>query len=135
MRAALNAEAVIVEQLAVADDSAVAEAAFEEQRDPEGEGPESLWGLDVGVASAVIALSALGATPFISCNAGSFGGVHPASRPYVAFYIASASPDLLLALAEGAGLGLEVQDGVLCLYARTILDLMQFARLAEEHQP
>lgn len=132
VRDALKVEAAVVDQIAAAVPvSAEAEAAFEAQRDLDSEGAEALWGLDVGVASAVIALSALGAVPFISCNAGSFGGVHAASRPYVAFYIAKASADLLVALAESAGVGLEVQDGVLCLYGRTILDLMQFARLAE----
>jgi hypothetical protein len=87
--------------------------------------------LDVGVASAVIALSALGATPFISCNAGSFGGVHPAGRPYVAFFVGAASPDILVELAEAAGVGLEVEDGVVRLYARTVLDLIKFADLAQ----
>ncbi|KRC43581.1 hypothetical protein ASE17_20520 [Phenylobacterium sp. Root77] len=131
VRDALKVEAAVVDQIAAVPVSAEAEAAFEAQRDLDSEGAEALWGLDVGVASAVIALSALRAMPFISCNAGSFGGVHAASRPYVAFYIAEASPDLLLALAERAGVGLEVQDGVLCLYGRTILDLMQFASVAE----
>lgn len=132
LRAALDIETSIVERLAGAEDPAAAEAAFEAGRDPEEEGAKSLWGLDVGVASAVIALSALGATPFISCNAGSFGGAHPAGRPYVAFYLGTASPVLLLALAEGAGVGLEVEDGVVRLYARTVLDLLRFARLVEE---
>lgn len=131
VRASLTVETEIIDRLATAEDSAVAEAAFEAQRDLDGEGAEALWGLDVGVASAVIALSALGATPFISCNAGSFGGTHPASMPYVAFYLATASPDLLLALADEADVGLEIADGVLRLYARTVLDLLQFARLAE----
>jgi hypothetical protein len=131
VRAALSVEAALVERLAGADDAAAAEELFEAWRDLEGEGAQALWGLDVGVASAVIALSALGATPFISCNAGSFGGTHPASKPYVAFYLAAASPDVLLRLAEIAGAGLEIADGVLCLYARTVLDIMQFARVAE----
>lgn len=131
VRAALKVEAAIIEQIARAEDASTAEATFEEQRDLEGEGAAALWGLDVGVASAVIALSSLGAAPFISCNAGSFGGTHPASKPYVAFYLGAASPHLLLALAEVADVGLEVVDGVLCLYARTVLDLLQFARLAE----
>lgn len=133
VREALKVEAAVIEQIAAAPVSAEAEAAFEAQRDLDSEGAEALWGLDVGVASAVIALSALGAVPFISCNAGSFGGVHAARRPYVAFYIGQASADLLEAFAESAGVGLEVQNGVLCLYGRTILDLMQFARLAEAY--
>lgn len=135
VRATLDVEAAIVERLAGSDDSAAAEATFEAQRDLEGEGAEALWGLDVGIASAVIALSALGALPFISCNAGSFGGTHPASKPYVAFYLAAASPDLLLTLAEMTDAGLEVVDGVLCLYGRSVLDLLQFARLAEGWRP
>lgn len=133
VRAALKVEASIVEQLGCAEDAAAAEAAFEQERNLDGEGPAGLWGLDVGVASAVIALSALGATPFISCNAGSFGGAHPASQPYVAFYLADASPHLLLDLGARAGVGLDAEDGVLRLYARSVLDLLQFARLAEMH--
>lgn len=131
LRAALTVEVSIVERFGRAEDAAAAEAAFEEERNLEGEGPEALWGLDVGVASAVIALSALGAMPFISCNAGSFGGAHPASQPYVAFYLADASPRLLLELATGAGVGLDAENGVLRLYARTVLDLLLFARIAE----
>ena len=42
---------------------------------------EGLWGLDIGVASATIALSALGAIPVGSCNAGGFGGHHQGASP------------------------------------------------------
>lgn len=126
--AALAVETRVVESLANAADCGDAEAAFEAERDPEADGPDGLWGLDVGVASAVIALSALGATPFISCNAGFFGGAHPASRPYVAFYLANADPTLLKKVAEEADVGLETEDGVLRLYARSVFDLLEFAR-------
>lgn len=132
VREALRVEAPLVAQIASAADSASAEAAFDAGRDPEIEGAEVLWGFDVGVAAAVIALSALGATPFISCNAATFGGPHPAVRPYVAFYIAGADPLVLIDLAKAADVGLEAEDGVACLYARSVLDLLKFARLAEQ---
>lgn len=132
VRAALEVEGPLLAQLAETDDSAATEAAFEAARDPEDEGAAVLWGLDIGVASAVIALSAMGAMPFISCNAGSFGGIHAASRPYIALYLAAAAPEAILALARRAGVGLEVEDGVVRLYARSALDLLQFACFAEE---
>jgi len=131
VRSALVREIAVVAQVAEAADSAAAESAFEAERDPEDEGPDVLWGLDIGVASAVITLSALGAIPFISCNAGSFGGPHPAARPYVAFFIASASPDTLLGLARAADVGLEADNGIVLLYARSVVDLIRFAELAE----
>jgi hypothetical protein len=132
VRDALKVEAPLVAQIASATDSAAAESAFDAARDPEIEGAEVLWGLDIGVAAAVITLSALGATPFISCNASTFGGPHPAARPYVAFYISGADPVALIDLAKAADVGLEAEDGVACLYARCVLDLLRFAELAEQ---
>jgi hypothetical protein len=40
------------------------------------EGDEGLFGLDLGVASSVVALSAARCIPFSSCNGGAFGDHH-----------------------------------------------------------
>jgi hypothetical protein len=69
-------------------------APFQEAADHEAEGmrvdderldcfepSDSLGGLDLGVASATIALSAFSAIPVGSCNAGSFGGFHQSAYP------------------------------------------------------
>lgn len=129
--AVVDVEANLIELFSSADDPSAAEDAFETRRFQDGEGgPTLLYNFDVGVASAVIALAAMGATPFISCNAGSFGGSHPAARPYIAFYLGAASRSVLLVLAKGAGVGLETEDGLGRLCARDIRDLVNFARLA-----
>lgn len=48
---------------------------------------KELWGLDLGVASAVVALSSLGACPVSSCNGGAFGLGHQAGYAYVSFFL------------------------------------------------
>lgn len=132
VRAVLEVEGALIRRVAEAADPAAAEAEYEEQRDTDPDNLEGLCGLDLGVAAAAAALSALGATPFISCNAGSFGGHHPAKCPYVAFYLSSASPARLLALAEAAGVGFGMRDGPITLYARSIIDLREFAQRAAD---
>src|ERR1700716_1490756 len=82
VRAVLDAEARAIARIALSADPAAAEARFEDERDADEDPIEALFGLDVGVAAAVLALSALGAMPYISCNAGSFGGPHQGARPY-----------------------------------------------------
>lgn len=92
---------------------------------------DGLWDLDIGVAAAAIALSALGATPVGSCNAGGFGGHHQARYPYVAFYIDAGAADLILALARTAKVGLRDDESSLAqIYATGDLDLLRFAETA-----
>lgn len=77
----------------------------------DGDGPE-IEGLDLGVASAVVALSVIGCIPFNSCKGGAFGGDHDASAPVVGFYArpeqlqticdVSASRDVTLCAERGA---------------------------------
>jgi hypothetical protein len=129
---ALDYETALVERITNAPNPAAAEARFEDERDLEDDSIEGLYGLDVGVAAAVFALSALGTVPFISCNAGSFGRSHQAAHPYVAFYLSKADPTVLLALAEDADVGLVSQEGVVRLYARSVMDLRRFVLLALE---
>ena len=50
------------------------------------EDSNGIYGLDIGVASAVVALSATRCIPFSSCNGGAFGGSHYESYPVVAFF-------------------------------------------------
>lgn len=132
VRSMLDYEADLVAKIMSAPDPASAEQTFEEEREIDEDSVEGLRGLDVGVGAAVTALSALGATPTISCNAGAFGSAHAASYPYIGFYLAEASPDVLLDLAERADVGLEVRDGLGHLYARSLSDLRRFAELALE---
>lgn len=130
VRALLEVERMLVQRIGTSSDPAAAEAQYEEERDTDPDNLEGLSGLDIGVATAAAALSALGATPFISCNAGTFGPSHPARQPYVAFYLSTASPAVLIKLAETASVGLEVLDGKITLYARSVLDLLGFAQAA-----
>lgn len=91
-------------------------------------GDDPLQHLDIGVASAVVALSAAGCVPFTSCNAGAFGGAHSASFPIVRFFAPANIVDLLLTCAEEAGVGLQLDgDGCVELSAEQIADMMNFA--------
>lgn len=97
---------------------------------------EYLWGLDVGVIGAVMALSALGAVTVSSCNAGGFGGSHVERFPLVAFFLPRAAAAEVFAIAEAADVGLDMTDGGLVrLYGRTDFDLHRFAEkaLARHH--
>ncbi|MCR5877282.1 hypothetical protein [Phenylobacterium sp. J367] len=76
VRAMLDYEAGVIGQILSAPDPAAAEQTFEEEREIDEDSVEGLRGLDVGVGAAVTALSALGATPTISCN----GGLRRAAR-------------------------------------------------------
>lgn len=129
-RQALALEQQLVERFASSGNPAQAEADFDEERGDFGEPEEELWGLDIGVAGAVLTLSALGATPVASCNAGAFGGHHQGSTPFIAFYLGRASLKELHRLAQAADLGLTADRGLGHLYGRSIDDLMNFARVA-----
>lgn len=89
-----------------------------------------LLGLDLGVAAAVIALSAMGQIPAASCNGGAFGGVHRGEHPYVAFYARPSSVELLVDLAREAGAGMSDRHGLALLYGQTVFALQAFALVA-----
>jgi hypothetical protein len=129
VRFALEREDSLIRAFSTASSPAEAEAAFDGDRDPDDE-REALWGLDVGVASAVTALGALGAQTTLSCNGGAFGNPHFRDAACVRFYPAGASIEALLSLAERADVGLVQEGGCALLYARSIMDLQTFARLA-----
>ncbi len=131
VRRALELERAVVGRIEAANDPAVAESDFDELRLEALDPIEELCGLDVGVASAVLAVSALGAIPVSSCNGGCFGSPHQAQHPYVAFYLPKDRAARVLDLAEPADVGLCVdQDGIAQIYGRTIHDLLRFAALA-----
>jgi hypothetical protein len=89
---------------------------------------DGLYGLDLGVASSVVALSAVRCIPFASCNAGAFGGDHHECYPLVAFYAHAESIDLLLECAVISGIGLVIEEtGELVAYAADIRQMKAFA--------
>ena len=127
----LEIERAIVERFMAADDIDAAAEAFDDERFEADSPEEELFGLDVGVASAVVAVSALGGIPVASCNAGGFGGVHQAQEPYVAAFLPVAQGPKLERLAVAAAVGVVVgEDGLVRVYGRSDLDLMRFAELA-----
>lgn len=80
----------------------------------------ALMGLDIGVASVVVALSASGCAPCTSCNGGAFGDGHHESHPLVVFFCRQALAPLLLECAEETDVGLVGAEGGLMVYSRTI---------------
>lgn len=128
----LDRERTIVSGLLDASNPGESYEKFEEER-LNDLGADLLWGLDPGVAASTIALSALGAIPISSCNGGVYGGKHLEAYPLIAFYIAAASPDVLLAYAEVAGAGLVLDRyGCAQLFAQTCTPLLAFAATALE---
>lgn len=92
------------------------------------EDPGVMMGLDLGVASAVVALSAAGCVPFASCNGGAFGGLHHESHPLVAFLARREHVPLLLEAAERSGVGMESDEvGEVMVYADDIRRMPLFA--------
>lgn len=125
---ALQRETALFERFAAAADQDQEAEQFDEERIDALDELDAIWALDIGTAAATVALSALGAVPVSSCNAGGFGGHHAARFPYVAFYIGAAEPAMILSIAENAGLGLDVIDpGLGRLFGRTNFDLHRFA--------
>ena len=89
---------------------------------------EGLWQLDVGVASAAIALSAFGAVPVGSCNAGGFGGQHQGAHPYVTLFLGAAAAESIVSVAQAARVGLsDAGDGLAQIFGAGDLDLFHFA--------
>lgn len=85
-----------------------------------------LEGLDLGVASAVIVLSAVGCYTAASCN--SWEG-HAESHPLIWFWCRRYQVADLLAAAEVAGCGLINHDeGDMLLYGRSVREMYRFAR-------
>ena len=129
--AAIEIERRFIARLQAADDLDGEAQRIDDERLDCFEPSDGLWELDIGVAAATIALSALGATPVGSCNAGGFGGHHQARYPYVAFYVDAGAADLILALARAADVGLRGDEtGLAQIYGAGDLDLLRFAETA-----
>jgi hypothetical protein len=89
---------------------------------------DHLFGLDLGVASTVLCLSAARCVPFTSCNAGAFGGHHHERYPLVAFFARPETADLIVAAGSDAEIGLENgETGCVIAFANDIRDMRRFA--------
>jgi hypothetical protein len=133
---ALDREAALFERFATFADVDEEAERYAEEREEAFLPEEDLWGLDVGVIGATLALSALGATTVSSCSAGGFGGFHVAQFPHVVFFLPRALAAEVLAIADAADVGLAMTTGgLVCLSGRTDLDLHRFgkAALARRH--
>jgi hypothetical protein len=87
-----------------------------------------LYGLDIGVSSTVIGLSAARCVPLSSCNAGAFGGNHHEVYPVVAFYAKPETANLLLAIAAEVDIGIENDEhGCLMVFSDDIRKFPMFA--------
>jgi hypothetical protein len=118
-------EESLLERLRSADDFA---ATLDSISDELYEDDEGLWGLDMGVASSVIALSAARCIPCTSCNGGCFGDGHHEGHPLVSFYAMPAWVPYLLEAAEEAKVGLVNEDsGSMLVYADDISRIMLFS--------
>lgn len=134
VEAALAEEAALFARLSGAGNIDEEAERIEAERGNALDPAKDLYGLDIGVIAATFALSALGATPVSSCNAGGFGGRHVATFPYVAFYLPRALAKALLDLAEEADVGLDVvEGGIARLYGGSDFDLHRFAEVAVRH--
>ena len=117
-------EGDLIGRIESAADPSVEYEAIEEEL---SESDQHLYDLDLGVASAVVALSAARCVPFSSCSAGVFGGIHHETYPLIVFYAPNQAADLLLSAAEEANVGLESND-FLIAYADDIRNIRKFAR-------
>ena len=134
---ALEREAVLFQRFAASADVDQEAELYEEEREEAFLPEEDLWGLDIGVIGATLALSALGATTVSSCNAGGFGGRHVAAFPHVAFFLPRGAAAKVMAIAGEADVGLDLVDGGIArLYGRTDVDLHRFGEAAlRRHRP
>jgi hypothetical protein len=127
----LEVERRLVVQLQGAADLEAEAAKINDERLDCFEPSDGLWGLDIGVASATIALSALGAIPVGSCNAGGFGGHHQGAYPYVSFFLGGAPPEFVVSISRAASVGLRSDaDGLAQIFGTGDLDLLRFAETA-----
>ncbi len=90
---------------------------------------DPLWGLDLGVASATLALSAAGCVTFSSCNGGVFREArHPEGYPLIAFFMRPRIAAEIEVTAADAGVGVDTHpDGSLQVYCVSPWGLYDFA--------
>jgi len=124
-RKVLADEAQFIARIENAEDPGEEHSIIEEEYDESG---VALQGLDIGVASTVVALSAARCVPFSSCNAGTFGGNHYEVYPVVAFYAKPETANLLLAIATEVDIGMgNGGSGCLVLFSDDIRKFPMFA--------
>jgi hypothetical protein len=130
-----DVEATIQYECSLLERHATVESRFDpcdtQEQDDEGEIEmvEYLQGLDAGVASCVLALSAARCLPFSSCNGGVLGDFHQEQYPLVAFFARRLSVPILRDCAETSGAGLENHDGgALLVYADDLNKMVRFAK-------
>ena len=125
LRRVLELEKQLLVRLSLAADRVGDEESLDREMRESG---NLLYGLDIGVASTVIALSAADCLPFSSCNGGALGGSHHEEHPLVAFYARPAALPILNECAERAGVGLDHGDeGYLLVYGNSLATMRLFA--------
>lgn len=128
---AIEREQALFERFATVDDVNVEDERYRQELEEAMFPQEDFWGLDIGVISAVMALSALGVLTVSSCNAGGFGGRHTEHFPMVVMYLPRRLAPEVLAVAQAAQVGLDMTAGGLVrLYGGGDHDLHRFAKVA-----
>lgn len=134
----LREEAFYLDRLRLAEDTGEQICEIESDLDErsEQEGGHPLWGLDVGVAAATVALAAAGCVTFTSCNGGAFGeGKHLESYPLVGFFMRPRLAEAITSAAAASGAGLLMhRDGSLQVYASDAWGLHGFAKAVFERR-
>lgn len=127
-RRVLDVEAEYIRRIEAADDADEMAADIQEEREAQWEESDSdpIHGLDIGVAGAVVALSAARCVPFTSCNGGAFDGGHLERHPLVAFHMRPQLAPIFVEAAKSAGVALGA-DGSVMLYAEEITAIVRFA--------
>lgn len=129
--AALQAEAALFARFRAAADLDAEYEAWREELEAADTPEDDFYGLDLGVISAVFALSAIGAVTVRSCNAGGFGGRHAETYPLITMFLPRKHVAEIMAAAQAADVGLEMlESGLVELYGRTDFDLHRFAQAA-----
>lgn len=121
-------EDLLLRQLQEEGDRGAAEWAFIATRKLQDD-VDALWHLDVGVASATVALIASGAHPFLSCNGGVLGAHHSRPHPLIRFYLQNLAKSQLLDWVARSGLSLANEDGILVLSGERLEPFLVFASL------
>jgi hypothetical protein len=89
----------------------------------------NIGSLDLGVAGAVLALSAAGCATLVSCS-GHFGKGRWSSYPMIQFATDESHAPILLELAEAAGCGMTVSEqGLLEVWALSVEPILHLAEL------
>jgi hypothetical protein len=124
------------DRLAVAS-AAGAEREFESLFDGDLEDWEMIetFGLDLGVAAAVLALNAAGCLTSSSCR-GHDGYVGDHGRPWIRVYADPARGSLVAAAAKRSGCGFAIDGaGVALLYAASIVEMLGLAEQVMDSAP